>query len=162
MTFIPQVSSAIQIPVVAAGGIADGRGMAAAFMLGAEAIQMGTAFLVSKECTIHQNFKDLLIKADSADVVVTGRKTGHAVRCIENNLTKAFRALDEENAENEAYIALGTGAAFKSAREGDVVDGSVMAGQIVGLVNAEKTAAQIIQDVVDHYNRLRLDLLEIT
>lgn len=161
MALIPQTASAIKIPVVAAGGIADGRGMAAAFMLGAEGIQMGTAFMISRECTVHQNFKNALIEADSGNVVVTGRKVAHAVRCLENDLTKAFRELDERNAASEAYGVVGKGATYRSAREGDVVAGSVMVGQIVGLVNAEKTAAQIMQDVVIQYNSLRLSLFEI-
>jgi len=158
MTFIPQAKDAVSIPVVAAGGIADGRGMAAAFLLGAEGVQMGTAFMVAKECTIHQNFKDKLIAATSADSVVTGRKSGHPVRCLDNELTQAFIELDKKNATDEEYGKIGRGASFKAAREGNLTEGSFMSGQIVGLVNEEKTAQQIIEDTIKDYNDIRLTL----
>ncbi|MCL1990868.1 MAG: nitronate monooxygenase [Defluviitaleaceae bacterium] len=162
MTFIPQAVAAVNVPIVAAGGIATGHGMAAAFALGAEGIQMGTAFMVSQECTIHQNVKDALIQADSGDSVVTGRKHHHAVRCIANELTKAFATLDEKNAPVEDYAAIGKGATYKASREGDVIHGSVMAGQIVGLVNSEKTTAEIIQDTIAEYNTVIRQLLEMS
>ena len=161
MALVPQAVSAINIPVVAAGGIADGRGMAAAFMLGAEGVQMGTIFLACSECTAHDDFKKMIIESDSKDVVVTGREISHPVRCLENDLTKAFRELGKNNAAKEEYLALGTGTTYKAVKMGEVKNGSVMAGQIVGLVNSEKTAEHIIKDIVYHYNRVYLSLEKI-
>ena len=162
MALIPQVASALKIPIVAAGGIADGRGMAAAFMLGAEGIQMGTAFIAAKECTVHQNFKNALLKADCGNVVVTGRQVAHAVRCLENDLTKSFHELEKRCAAPEEYAIIGKGATYRSAKEGDVTTGSVMIGQIAGLVNEEKTVSQIIRDISGHYNSICRSLTEIS
>jgi len=157
MAFIPQVSSQLKIPVVAAGGIADGRGMAAAFILGAEGIQMGTVFIASKECTVHENFKKAVIEADSGDLTVTGRRTGSAVRCLKNNLTKGFHELDTKNASPEEYAKLGTGASYQATAKGDILNGSVMLGQIVGLVDKEYSISEIVQKIMNDYNRIRLN-----
>ena len=161
MALVPQTASALHIPVVAAGGIADGRGLAAAFMLGAEGVQMGTLFLASKECTAHEGFKRRIIEADSKDVVVTGREISHPVRCLENDLTKAFQELGKNNATKEEYLALGTGAVYKAVKQGEVKDGSVMAGQIVGLVNSEKSVEDIVEELIAHYNSLYQSLTKI-
>ena len=161
MALVPQTVSALHIPVVAAGGIADGRGLAAAFMLGAQGVQMGTIFLTSKECTAHEEFKQRIIEASSKDVVVTGREISHPVRCLENELTKAFGELGKNNAPKEEYLALGTGAVYKAVKEGDVKGGSVMAGQIVGLVNSEKPVKDIMKEIITHYNSLCSSLVKI-
>lgn len=147
MALVPQVVDAVKIPVIAAGGIADGRGAAAAFMLGASGIQVGTRFLVAKECTIHQNYKDKILQAKDLDTVVTGRSTGHPVRVIRNQLARQYRQLEKEQAPPEELEALGRGALPRAAREGDVVMGSVMAGQIAGLVKKEQPCEEIIREI---------------
>lgn len=147
MALVPQVVDAVDIPVIAAGGIGDGRGIAAAFMLGASGVQVGTRFLVSKECTIHQNYKDRVIKARDIDTVVTGRPTGHPVRVLRNKLTRQYDELEKAGASIEQLEALGSGALRKAAREGDIDNGSVMAGQIAGLVKEEQTCQEIIEEM---------------
>jgi len=161
MALIPQVASGIKVPIVAAGGIADGRGMAAAFMLGAEGIQMGTIFLTSNECSAHKDFKQAIVSADSGNVVVTGRRIYSAVRCLDNDLTKSLRELDDRCAKKEEYYELSVGASYRAAREGDLINGSIMAGQIVGLVDCEQSVSNIIQNIVSGYNNLRLCLPEL-
>lgn len=148
MTLIPQVVDAVEIPVFAAGGIADGRGMAASFMLGAEGVQIGTRFLVAEECTVHQNYKDKVLKAKDIDSVVTGRPTGHPVRVIKNKLSKQYLKLESENAPIEELEKLGSGALPRAARDGDIDNGSVMAGQIAGLVNKEQSCVTIIEEIM--------------
>lgn len=147
MALVPQVIDAVKIPVIAAGGIGDGRGVAAAFMLGAEGIQVGTRFLVAKECTVHQNYKDKVIKSKDIDSVVTGRATGHPVRVIRNKLARQFQLLEKENAPAEKYEELGRGALPKAVVNGDVEYGSVMAGQIAGLINKEQSCKEIIEEM---------------
>ncbi|KUO59498.1 MAG: 2-nitropropane dioxygenase [Gracilibacter sp. BRH_c7a] len=149
MALLPQVIDAVDIPVIAAGGIGDGRGIAAAFMLGASGVQVGTRFLVSKECTIHQNYKDRVIKARDIDTVVTGRPTGHPVRVLRNKLTRQYDELEKAGASLEQLEALGSGALRKAAREGDIDNGSVMAGQIAGLIKKEQTCLEIIEEMFD-------------
>ncbi len=144
MALVPQVVDAVKIPVIAAGGIADGRGVAAAFMLGAEAVQMGTVFLTAKECTVHQNYKDMVIKAKDIDSVVTGTSTGHPVRGIRNMMTKEYLRLEKEGAELMELEKLTLGALRKAVVEGDVVNGTVMAGQIAGLVKTEPSCEEIV------------------
>ena len=161
MALVPQTASALNIPVVAAGGIADGRGMAAAFMLGAEGVQMGTIFLASKECTAHEEFKRMIIEASSKDVVVTGREISYPVRCLKNDLTEAFGELGKNNAPKEEYLALGTGTVYKAVKQGEVKKGSVMAGQIVGLVNSEKSVEDIVKEIITHYNSLCTSLVKL-
>lgn len=147
MSLLPQVVDAVDIPVIAAGGIGDGRGIAAAFMLGASGVQVGTRFLVSKECTIHQNYKDKVIKARDIDSVVTGRPTGHPVRVLKNRLTRQYSDLEKAGASLEQLEALGSGALRKAARDGDIDNGSVMAGQIAGLIKKEQTCQEIIEEM---------------
>lgn len=149
MALVPQVVDAVNIPVIAAGGIGDGRGIAAAFMLGAEGVQVGTRFLVANECTVHQNYKDKVISAKDIDSMVTGRATGHPVRVLRNKLTRQFQLLERDNAEVSKYEELGRGALPKAARDGDVDLGSVMAGQIAGLVCKEQSCSEIISEMFE-------------
>ena len=148
MTLVPQVVDAVSIPVIAAGGIGDGRGIAAAFMLGAEAVQMGTRFLVAKECTVHQNYKDRVLKAKDIDSTVTGRTHGHPVRCLRNQMTREYIKLENEGKgfEELEYLTLGT--LRKAVQEGDVTHGTVMAGQIAGLVSKEQTCKEMIDEMM--------------
>lgn len=148
MALVPQVVDAVEIPVIAAGGIGDGRGVAAAFMLGAEAVQIGTRFLVAKECTVHQNYKDKVLKASDIEAVVTGRSTGHPVRCLRNTLSREFTKLEKAGAPAEELDVLGKGALRKAVVEGDVVNGSVLAGQIAGMIKKEQTAKEIIEELM--------------
>ncbi|MGX7351909.1 enoyl-(acyl-carrier-protein) reductase II [Enterococcus canis] len=153
MSLVPQVVDALAIPVIAAGGIGDGRGMAAAFMLGAEGVQVGTRFLVAKECTVHQNYKDKILKARDIDTVVTCQHFGHPVRAVKNKLTKEYdklekAALQAEDPDLTAFDELGRGALRNAVVDGDVDHGSVMAGQIAGLVQKEETVAEIIESFV--------------
>ena len=147
MSLLPQVVDAVDIPVIAAGGIGDGRGIAAVFMLGASGVQVGTRFLVSKECTVHQNYKDRVIKARDIDTVVTGRPTGHPVRVLRNKLTRQYDELEKSGASLEELEALGSGALRKAVKDGDIDNGSVMAGQIAGLVKKEQTCREIIEEM---------------
>ncbi|HDK7169030.1 TPA: enoyl-[acyl-carrier-protein] reductase FabK [Clostridium botulinum] len=147
MALIPQVVDAVDIPVIAAGGIGDGRGIAASFMLGADAVQVGTRFLVAKECTVHQNYKNKVMKAKDIDTQVTGRPTGHPVRIIRNKLSRKFQILEKEGAPLEEFANLGRGALSKAVRDGDIDNGSVMAGQIAGLINKEQTCSEIINEM---------------
>lgn len=153
MALVPQVVDAVSIPVIAAGGIGDGRGFMAAFMLGAEGVQIGTRFLVAKECTVHENYKNKVIKSNDIDTDVTGRCTGHPVRVLRNKLSREFLKAEREGATPEELEALGTGALFKAVT-GDVSYGSVMAGQIAGLVNKEQTANEIIQEIIGQASEL--------
>lgn len=149
MALIPQVVDAVNIPIIAAGGIADGRGVAAAFMLGAVGVQLGTRFLVAKECTVHRNYKDKVLGAKDIDTDVTGRSTGHPVRVIKNKLSRQYQKLEKSNCDIEELEKLGKGSLPRAAKDGDVVNGSVMAGQISGLVNKEETCHEIIQDLIN-------------
>ena len=149
MSLVPQVCDAVTIPVIAAGGIADGRGAAAAFMLGACGIQLGTRFLVAKECSVHQNYKDAILKANDISTTTTGRRFGgNTCRCIKNAFSRNFsKAEYAPDATAESVANLGVGALRLAAVEGDVKNGSVLAGQISGLVNREQTAEEIIQEI---------------
>jgi enoyl-[acyl-carrier protein] reductase II len=147
MALLPQVIDAVDIPVIAAGGIGDGRGIAAALMLGASGVQLGTRFLVARECTVHQNYKDRIIKARDIDTVVSGRSTGHPVRVLRNKLTRQYEELEKAGASLEELEALGAGALRRAAKEGDMNNGSIMAGQIAGLVNKEQTCQEIIEEM---------------
>ena len=147
MALVPQVVDAVSIPVVAAGGIGDGRGVAASFMLGAEGVQVGTRFLVAKECTVHQNYKDKVLKAKDIDTEVTGRSTGHPVRGLKNKMARTYMNLEKQGASSEELEKIGAGALKKAAVDGDIENGAVMAGQIAGLVNKEQTAKEIIDEL---------------
>ena len=148
MTLVPQVVDAVSIPVIAAGGIGDGRGIAAAFMLGAEAVQMGTRFLVAKECTVHQNYKDRVLKAKDIDSTVTGRTHGHPVRCLRNQMTREYVKLENEGKSFEELEYLTLGTLRKAVQEGDVTNGTVMAGQIAGMVSKEQTCKEMIDEMM--------------
>ena len=147
MALVPQVVDAVKIPVVAAGGIGDGRGAAAAFMLGAVGIQVGTRFLVSKECNVHSNYKNMVMESKDTSAVVTGRPTGHPVRILKNKLYRKYVELEKSGASLEELEALGAGTLRKAVVDGDVTYGSVMAGQIAGLINKEQTSAEIIEEI---------------
>lgn len=149
MALVPQVVDALNIPVIAAGGIGDGRGVAAALALGAEGVQVGTRFLVAEECTIHQNYKDRVIKANDIDTVVTGRVTGHPIRVIKNKLSRAFISLEKQGGLKEEFEKLGSGALAKAVIEGEADYGSLMAGQIAGLVKKEQPAKEIIEEMFE-------------
>ncbi len=154
MVLVPQVVDAVNIPVIAAGGIADGRGMAAAFMLGAAGVQMGTHFVVTKECVVHQNYKDCIIKAKDIDTKVTGRTTGHPVRCLRNNMTKEYLAKEAAGASLDELELLTLGGLKKVVVDGDVQNGSLMAGQIAGLVKDECTCKELIERVCSQAEQL--------
>ena len=147
MVLVPQVRDAVSIPVIAAGGVADGRGMAAAFMLGADAVQIGTHFVVTKECIVHQNYKDCILKAKDIDTRVTGRSTGHPVRALRNNLTMEYLKKEAEGASAEELETLAAGGLRKAVVDGDVRTGSLMAGQIAGLVKEECTCKEFIERI---------------
>ena len=148
MTLVPQVVDAVNIPVIAAGGIADGRVFAAAMMLGAQAVQMGTRFVVAKESIVHENYKQKVVAAKDIDSEVTGRSTGHPVRCIRNKMTREYLKMEKEGASLEELEKVTLGSLRKAVVEGDVVDGTLMAGQIAGLVKKEQTCAEMIQEIM--------------
>lgn len=148
MVLVPQIVDGVSVPVIAAGGIADGRGMAAAFMLGARGVQMGTHFVVVKESMVHDNYKKYIIKAKDIDSRVTGRTTGHPVRALRNQMTKEYLRLEKEGASFEELEMLTLGGLRKAVVEGDVVGGSVMAGQIAGLIKEEMSCETLIQKLV--------------
>lgn len=149
MTLVPQIADAVSIPVIAAGGIADGRGIAAAFMLGAEAVQIGTRFVVAKESTVHENYKQRLIKASDIDSIVTGRSHGHPIRCLRNQMTREYLKLEKEGKTFEELEYLTLGALRKAVQEGDVKNGTVMAGQIAGMINREMTCKEMIEEMME-------------
>lgn len=159
MALVPQVVDAVDIPVLAAGGIADSRGMAAGFMLGAEGVQIGTRFLVANECTVHQNYKNKILKAKDLDTVTTGQITGHPVRVLKNKLAKQFMDAEKEEMGKETpnlerFDMLGRGALQKAVKEGDVDYGSVMSGQIAGMVTKEQSCQEIIDEIMNGFNKL--------
>lgn len=159
MALVPQVADALEIPVLAAGGIADGRGMAAGFMLGAEGVQIGTRFLVANECTVHQNYKNKILKAKDLDTVITGNITGHPVRVIKNQLANSFLAAEKEEMAKDTpdlarFDQLGRGALQKSVKEGDMDHGSIMSGQIAGMVKKEESCREILEDIMSGFNSL--------
>ena len=154
MTLVPQIADAVSIPMIAAGGIADGRGIAAAFMLGAEAVQIGTRFVVAKESTVHDNYKQRLIKASDIDSTVTGRSHGHPIRCLRNQMTREYLKLEKEGKSFEELEYLTLGALRKAVQEGDVKNGTVMAGQIAGMIDKEMTCKEMIEEMMEQASRL--------
>lgn len=148
MALVPQVVDAVNIPVIAAGGIADGRGIAAALALGAVGVQMGTRFMCATECTVHTNVKDAIVKAKDRDTVVTGRSTGHPVRVIKNKLSRRYEELEKAGAPAEALDQLGVGRMRVAMVDGDIHEGSLMAGQIAGMVGKVQPAAEMIQEMM--------------
>ncbi len=146
MTLVPQIVDAVSIPVLAAGGIADGRGMAAAFMLGAQGVQCGTRFLAAQECAIPDCFKDKVIAARDIDTIVTGRRLGHPVRALRNSFTQEFaRREADAGISNEELEKYGTGALWRAVKQGDMVTGCIMAGQAAALVKETMPAAEIMR-----------------
>ncbi|HCC35811.1 MAG TPA: enoyl-[acyl-carrier-protein] reductase FabK [Ruminococcaceae bacterium] len=154
MTLVPQVVDAVDIPVVAAGGIADGRGIAAAFMLGAKGVQVGTRFLVAKECNVHDNFKDAVIECGDIGTIVTGRSTGHPVRVIKNQLARENLKLERETQDIEKIEEQLTGTLRLAVVEGDTKKGSLMAGQSAGMVTKRQTAEEIITEMFSQAEKL--------
>lgn len=155
MALVPQVCDAVNIPVIAAGGIADGRGFAASLMLGACGVQMGTRFLVAEECTIHENYKEKVLNAKDIDTIVTGKRLGHPVRALKNALSRSFFEKEYDSSiSNEDLEKLGAGALRKAVLEGDVNGGSFMCGQIAGLVKEKMTCKEIICSVMTEAEEL--------
>lgn len=154
MTLIPQIVDAIKIPLIAAGGIGDGRGLAAVFMLGAGACQIGTRFIVSHESIVHDNYKKRIIESKDIDSMVTGRSTGHPVRSIRNNMTRTYTKLEKEGKSFEELEILTLGSLRKSVVEGDVINGSIMAGQIAGMIHKEQSCEEIIQEIIKEAREL--------
>ncbi len=148
MVLVPQVADAVNIPVIAAGGIADGRGIAAAFMLGAKGVQMGTHFVVTDESQVHDNYKERIIKARDIDSRVTGRTTGHPVRALRNEMTKQYIELENKGASFEELEQLTLGGLRRAVVDGDVVNGSVMSGQIAGMVKERMSCKELIDKLV--------------
>lgn len=158
MVLLPQVVDAVNIPVIGAGGIADGRGIAAAFALGASGIQVGTRFLVSEECQIHDNYKNAVIKSKDIDTVVTGRCTGHPVQVLKNKLAKEYLKLEKNNVSFDKLEELGRGALKKAVVDGDIENGSLMAGQISGMLKKVQTSKEIIEEMFNEYEEIKKNL----
>ncbi len=154
MALVPQVVDAVNVPVIAAGGIADGRGMAAAFMLGAQGCQLGTRFLASEEAVVHENYKNCVLNAKDIDVKVTGRSTGHPIRVIRNNMVREYLRLESEGAGLEQLELMTVGALRRAVVEGDVENGSLMAGQIAGMIKDILPCKQIIEKLVNETDAL--------
>ena len=161
MTLVPQVVDAVQIPVIAAGGIADGRGIAAAFMLGAKAVQMGTRFIATQEAQVHESYKNQVLRAKDIDTRVTGRSTGHPVRALRNEMTKRYLELEQEGASFEELEQLTLGGLRRAVVEGDVRMGSMMAGQCAGLVReilpCSELVPQLMQEAKACMKGIRID-----
>ena len=153
MSLVPQVVDAVDIPVIAAGGIGDGRGIAAAFMLGAVGVQMGTRFLVSNECTVHPKYKEKVLKAKDIETEVTGTSTSHPVRVLRNKLTREYLKIEKTNPNSDQLEELTRGALRKAVVDGDTENGSVMAGQIAGLVKKEQSCKEIIEELVAEFDK---------
>ena len=154
MALIPQIVDAVNIPVIAAGGIGDGRGVAAAFMLGAEGVQMGTRFVVADESIVHDNYKDRIVKAKDIDSVVTGQSTGHPVRCLRNQMTKEYIKKEQEGVPFEELERMTLGSLRKAVMDGDILNGTVMAGQIAGLVSKRQSCKEILQEIMTEAEKL--------
>ena len=154
MALVPQVADAVDIPVIAAGGIGDGRGFAAAFMLGAEAVQMGTRFVVARESIAHEAYKKKIIAARDIDSEVTGMSHGHPVRQLRNQMTREYLKKEKAGASFEELEQLTVGALRRAVMEGDTVNGTLMAGQIAGLVDREQSCAEIIQEIMEQAEKL--------
>ena len=147
MPLVPQVIDAVSIPVIAAGGIGDGRGLAAALMLGAVGVQMGTRFLTAAECPVHPHYKELVLKAGDISTIVTGRRLGHPVRSLKTPYSRRYAKAEYTDIDDDALEAMGVGALRKGAVEGDEKNGCYLAGQIAGLVKKEQPAVEILQEV---------------
>ena len=148
MTLVPQIAREVQIPVIAAGGIGDGHGMAAVLMLGAEGVQIGTRFLLAHETKIHDNYKEKVLKARDIDSEVTGRSTGHPIRVLRNPMTKQYLKMEAEGASLEELERMTLGALKRAVVDGDVKEGSVMAGQVAGLLDKRQSCQEIIEELM--------------
>lgn len=158
MALVPQVVDAVSVPVIAAGGIGDARGVVAALALGAQGVQLGTVFAASAECTAHPNYKAAIIKAKERATVVTGAITGHPVRVIANKLTRDFAELEKNGASTEELDRLGAGKLKAAVRDGDVEYGSVMVGQVAGMITTVRSVNEIMQDIVQHIPEVMTEL----
>ncbi len=154
IVLVPQVVDAVDVPVVAAGGIADGRGLAAAFALGAEGVQMGTRFLASVEAPVHENFKRAVVKANERATIVTGRSIGAPVRTIANKMAKTFARYEKEERPREEFETLAVGGLRRAVYDGDLETGSLMAGQIAGMIHEIKPVREIIREMVEQAARI--------
>ncbi|MFW5998336.1 MAG: enoyl-[acyl-carrier-protein] reductase FabK [Halanaerobiaceae bacterium] len=154
MSLIPQISDALNIPVIAAGGIGDGRGLVAAISLGADGVQLGTRFVCAEECTAHDNYKNAIIKAKDRDAVVTGRTTGHPVRNLKNKLTRKIDKMEKKGVDSEEIEKIGTDRLRQAVREGNIEKGSVMAGQIAGMISEVQPAKTIIEEIIDQAEKI--------
>ena len=160
MPLIPQIVDAVEIPVVAAGGLGDGRGAAAAFMLGAEGVQVGTRFLVAKECNIHSRYKENILKATDISTTVTGKSLGHPVRSLKTLFSREFARMESDPAiSSEEVLAFGSGSLRKAVKEGDEY-GSYMAGEVAGMVRAEESAKEIVEDIAIGAERVVREFLK--
>ena len=149
MVLVPQVCDALRIPVVAAGGIADGRGMAACLMLGASGVQLGTRFLMARECEIHENYRNKLIKASDTATIVTGRRSGHPIRALKSPMTRKYAEWEfDSSVDDQELTALRAGGLRKAVLEGSEAEGYFMAGQVAGMLKNEETAAEIVHSIV--------------
>lgn len=154
MALVPQVADAVKIPVIAAGGIGDGRGFAAAIMLGAEAVQMGTRFVVARESVVHDNYKEKVLKAKDIDSEITGNSTGHPIRQIRNQMSREYLRLEKEGAGLEELEKLTLGSLRRAVMDGDTVNGTLMAGQIAGLVKKEQSCHEMIREIMEEAEEL--------
>ena len=160
MALVPQVADAVSVPVIAAGGIADGRQLAAAFALGACGVQVGTVLLASEECPIHDNYKQTVIKAGANDTVVTGRSGGAPVRVLKNKMAREYLRMEKQNLPLEEMEKLTLGSLRRAVFDGDVDTGSFMAGQVAGMVHAIKPLRQIFEELMAGYEQVRKELSE--
>jgi len=157
MALTPQVADAVNIPVIAAGGICDGRSFTAAFVLGAQGVQMGTRFLLADECIVHDNYKNMVIKAKDRSTQVTGRSTGHPVRSIKNKLTRKFIQLEKNGVDPNELEKLGSGSLRKAVIDGDIEYGSVMAGQVAGLCHKRQSCSEIIEEIISEAKKFNIE-----
>ena len=158
MVLIPQVVDAVRLPVIAAGGIADGRGIMAAMALGAQGVQMGTRFILSKECFVHENYKKVVASAKDRDTVITGLSTGHPIRVIRNKLAKYYLEREKSGATPEELESIARGSLRKAVSEGDVENGSIMAGQVCGLIDREETCQEIFSRLEQEFFQVQRTL----
>ncbi len=157
LVLVPQVVDAVTLPVVAAGGIADARGFVASIALGAQGVQIGTRFVCAAECTVHDNYKNFLIKAKDRDTVVLGHSTGHPVRVLKNKLAREFAQMEKRSVPKEQMEAFGTGKLAAAVQQGDIAYGSVMAGQAASMVNKIEKAADIIEEIMQGAKKIFSD-----
>jgi enoyl-[acyl-carrier protein] reductase II len=162
MALVPQVVDAVNVPVIAAGGIGDSRGLVAAFALGAKGVQIGTRFVAAEECVAHQKYKEAVLKAKDRSTVVTGISTGHPVRIIDNKLAREYAELERKGAPPEELDRLGAGKLKAAARDGDMEYGSVMIGQVAGLIDSIKPVNEIMQEIVNGVPKIIAELVQIS